>query len=250
MNNEELIIDLIAHPERYSDQQMQEILSDDETLAAYTALLEARMAIDKGSAEKVDIDAAWRNFAAQNAALLEQHQNGELPSDAALPKHYPNGELTSDASPRPQSFQLFLTKWRKIAAMFVAAVAVSGLTFAAIHTFTADRQTQKSKVETVQKADADANAADTARTVTGKDMAHAEKKPIYHKTFENVTLGNMLEEMARYYGMTVDFRNDAARSLRYYYEWDSANDINTVIDELNHSEQVAIAIEGNKIVVE
>lgn len=238
MNNEELIIDLIAHPERYSDQQMQEILSDDETLAAYTALVEARMAIDKGSAEKVDIDAAWRNFAAQNAALLEQHSATD------------NVGLSSDATPQNSSLHYFLAKWRKIAAMFVAAVAVSGLTFAAIHTFTADRQTQKSKIETVQKADADANAADTARTVTGKDMAHAEKKPIYHKTFENVTLGNMLEEMASYYGMTVEFRNDAARSLRYYYEWDSANDASSVIDELNHSEQVAIAIEGNKIVVE
>lgn len=236
MSNEELIIDLIAHPESYSDQQMQEILSDDEALAAYTALLEARMAIDKGSAEKVDIDAAWRNFAAQNAALLEQHRATD------------NGGLSSDATPQNSTRHYFLTKWRKIAAMFVAAVAVSGLTFAAIHTFTADRQTQKSKVETVQKADA--NAADTARAVAGKDEAHAEKKPVFHKTFENVALGNMLEEMARYYGMTVEFRNDAARSLRYYYEWDSANDINTVIDELNHSEQVAIAIEGNKIVVE
>ena len=134
--------------------------------------------------------------------------------------------------------------------MFVAAVAVSGLTFAAIHTFTADRQTQKSKVETVQKADANANATDTTRAVAGKDEAHAEKRPVFKKNFENVTLGNMLEEMARYYGMTVDFRNDAARSLRYYYEWDSANDASSVIDELNHSEQVAIAIEGNKIVVE
>ena len=238
MNNEELIIDLIAHPERYSDQQMQEILSDDEALAAYTALLEARMAIDKSSAEKVDIDAAWRNFAAQNAALLEQHRATD------------NGKLSSDATPQNSSLHYFLTKWRKIAAMFVAAVAVSGLTFAAIHTFTADRQMQKSKAETVQKTDANANAADTARTVAEKDVAHAEKKPVFKKTFENVALGNMLEEMASYYGMTVEFHNDAARSLRYYYEWDSANDINTVVDELNHSEQVAIAIEGNKIVVE
>lgn len=228
MNKEELIIDLIAHPERYSDAQMQEILSDDEALAAYTALLEARMAIDKNSAEKVDIDAAWHNFAAQNADLLEQHRQPETTDT----KHY------------------FLMKWRKIAAMFVAAVAVSGLAFAAIHTFTADRMTQKEKVEAVQKADVNAaTAADTARAATEKVEA-SEAKPVFKKTFENVALCDILQEVAKYYGMTVEFRNQKASSLRYYYEWNSANDVNTVIDELNHSEQVAIAIEGNKIVVE
>ena len=237
MNNEELIIDLIAHPEHYSDQQMQEILSEDDALAAYTALLEARMAIDKGSAEKVDIDTAWRNFAAQNAALLEQHR-------ATV-----NVGLPSDTTQQNSSLHFFLTKWRKIAAMFVAAVAVSGLTFAAIHTFTADRMMQKAKVEAVQKTEVNsATGADTTYATTEKETTTA--KPIFKKTFENVALGNILEEMARYYGMTVEFRNDAARSLRYYYEWDSANDLNAVVDELNHSEQVAIAIEGNKIVVE
>ena len=238
MNKEELIIDLIAHPERYSDQQMQEILSDDEALAAYTALLEARMAIDKNSAANIDIDAAWRNFAAQNAELLEQHSTGNvsLPSDDTThndPKHY------------------FLMKWRKIAAMFVAAVAMSGLAFATIHTLTADRQTQKDGIENVQaahKATTTANA-DTASTANGS-TAEAEPKPVFKKTFENVALGDILKEIAQYHGMTVEFRNQDARALRYYYEWDSANDLNTVVDELNHSEQVAIAIEGNKIIVE
>ena len=238
MNKEELIIDLIAHPERYSDQQMQEILSDDESLAAYTALFEARMAIDKNSAANVDIDAAWRNFASQNAELLKQHStvSGTLPSDNTQhndPKHY------------------FLMKWRKIAAMFVAAVAMSGLAFATIHTLTADRQTHKDGIENVQaapKAVATANA-DTASTAK-ESATEAEPKPVFKKTFENVALGDILKEIAQYHGMAVEFRSQDARALRYYYEWDSANDLNTVIDELNHSEQLAIAIEGNKIIVE
>ena len=228
MNKEELIIDLIAHPERYSDEQMQEILSDDEALAAYTALLEARMAIDKNSAEKVDIDAAWHNFAAQNADLLEKHRQPETTDT----KHY------------------FLMKWRKIAAMFVAAVAVSGLAFAAIHTFTANRMTPKEKVEAVQKANTVADTVADTTCASATNMETSKAKPVFHKTFENVALGDMLQEMAKHYGMTVEFRNQNASSLRYYYEWNSADDVNKVIDELNHSEQVAIAIEGNKIVVE
>ena len=238
MNKEEQIIDLIAHPEHYSDQQMQEILSDDEALAAYTALLEARMAIDKDNAEKVDIDIAWRNFAAQNAELLERHRTTgySMPQSASMPQH--------------TSLQSLLMKWRKIAAMFVAAVAVSGLAYAAIHTFTADRYTQKTDVENIQGAEKiGAAAVDTARITTVKNMA-TKTKAVVQKTFENVALETMLQEMANYYGMTVKFDNQDARNLRYYYEWNSASDINSVIDELNHSQQVSIAIEGDKIVVE
>lgn len=240
MNKEELIIDLIAHPERYSDQQMQEILSDDEALAAYSALLEARMAIDKNSAANVDIDAAWRNFAAQNAELLEQHRTATG-----------NGDSKSTAEPQPHTMHYLLAKWRKIAAMFVAAVAMSGLAFAAIHTFTADHHTQKADIENIQAAPKAGSTADAdTASIIKENSAPSEPKPVFKKTFENVALGDILKELAQYYGMTVEFRNQEARSLRYYYEWDSANDLNTVIDELNHSEQVAIAIEGNKIIVE
>lgn len=239
MNKEELIIDLIAHPEHYSEQQIQEILSDDESLAAYTALLEARMAIDKDSAEKVDIAIAWRNFAAQNADLLEQHRTtgNSMQQSATMSQH--------------TSLHILLMKWRKIAAMFVVTIAMSGLAYAAIHTLTADRYAQKTDVENIQAAQkvGAAAAVDTASIATGKNMA-AKTKAVFRKTFENVALETMLQEMANYYGMSVKFDNQDARCLRYYYEWNSANAINSVIDELNHSQQVNIIIEGDKIVVE
>ncbi len=249
MNKEELIIDLIAHPERYSDSQMQQILSDDECLAAYTAMLEARMAIDKNTADNIDTDAAWQNFATQHSALLSSHRNGGLPSADTSTR---NGGLPSaDIPTRNGGLPSAAPKWRHIAAIFIGAIALSGIAFAAIHTLTSNRPTQptvQADIRPTQQSAATAST-DTTRTSTKQD-APAEKKPVFQKTFENVNLADMLHEIAAYYGMTVEFRNPSARSLRYYYEWNSATDASSVIDELNQSEQVAITIEGKKIIVE
>lgn len=60
----------------------------------------------------------------------------------------------------------------------------------------------------------------------------------------------MLEEISRYYGMTVVFRNEGAKQLRFYYEWNSEDDLSKVVDELNHSQQMNLAVEDGKIIIE
>ena len=231
MNKEELIIDLICHPDRYSDERMQEILSDPESLDIYTAMLDARMAIDRHDAGQVDVDKAWQRFAADNKELLGLHS-----------------AKTSSMSPNNRSAA---GKWRKIAAIFIGGVALSGITFTAIHTITADRI---KTVDAESAQDATAKAADTVADSTStaikEDAGQGNAKPAVHKTFENVPLGDMLQEIAQYYDMSVELRNNDARSLRYYYEWNSTDGVDAVIDELNHSQQVALTVEKNKIIVE
>lgn len=60
----------------------------------------------------------------------------------------------------------------------------------------------------------------------------------------------MLDEMARYYGVTVEYHNTDAKQLRFYYEWNSEDGLNKVLNELNHSQQMSLSLDDNKIIVE
>lgn len=222
MEKSEIIIDLVEHPERYSDRQMQQILGDEESMQLYAAMLDARMAVDRDEAKRVDVDGAWHKFAAQNAELLECHS-------AKRQKAVGYG-------------------WRKMAAMFAGAVAISGIAFAAIHVYNSNRP-QAHAAADVHNAPA-RNVAGSVQAAADTMTVAARPKPAVRKTFENVTLADMLGEIAAYYGMKVEFRNAEARRLRYYYEWDSSRGIDAVIGELNHSEQMSVKVDGKDIVVE
>lgn len=214
METTERIIDMMEHPERYSDSERAEIFADDEALKIYLAIVETRMAADKKNAMAADTDAEWRHFAAQHADTMHRSRHAIV---------------------------------HKAAAAVAVLAVLSGIAFAAVNTIKGGRnipeQQAEQHIQTPKAA-----AADTARSAAATDTTLM--KPAIQKTFKNATLQTMLTEMAACYGKKVVFRNDAARKLRYYYEWDSRNSLQNVIDELNHSEQVTLVISGNDIVAE
>ena len=76
------------------------------------------------------------------------------------------------------------------------------------------------------------------------------KKEMVHKIFDNVSLEKMLDEMAQYYGVKVVFLNQEAKYLRFYYELNSANSLQDVVDELNYSQQMNLSLNNDLLVVE
>ena len=68
--------------------------------------------------------------------------------------------------------------------------------------------------------------------------------------FDNQQLDQMLENIAPHYGMQVEFRNEDARALRFYFVWQPDEDLDAVLERLNLFESVNISKEGNTIVVE
>lgn len=214
MKTTERIIDMTEHPERYSDSERAAIFADDEALKTYLAIVETRMAADKKNAMAADTDAEWRHFAAQHASAMHGKRHATM---------------------------------RKAAAAVAALAVLSGIAFAAVSTITGGRNMPAQQAEQSIQAHK-AAAADTTSTAAAADTTLAS--PAIHKTFKDITLQAMLTEMAAHYGKKVVFRNDAAQKLRYYYEWDSKNSLQDVIDELNHSEQVTLMISGDDIVVE
>ena len=227
MDKFEKILDMIDHQDKYSDEEVHEIFQDEDCRKLYQTMQEVDSALLKQDLGKslvdgkgptvVDIDEEWEKFS-------NEHQFSETIVR--------------------QGFS-----WRKIAASIAGFILVSGIAFAAIHTYI-KRSQEPMLVSGDNKTEVVAN--DSAKQSVAKDsvqLAGKAEKPAVHKTFENVPFGNMIAEIAAYYGRQVKFENADAKNLRLYYEWDSHSSIESIVKELNQFENVNIELVGQIIIV-
>lgn len=66
MNKDEkrlMFFDMQEHPEKYTDEQIERLLADEEVKDFLRDLAMARMAGKKATPKKVDVDKAWKEFA-------------------------------------------------------------------------------------------------------------------------------------------------------------------------------------------
>ena len=65
MNKDEkrlMLFDMQEHPEKYTDEQVERLLADEEAQEFLRDLAMARMAGKKATPKKVDVDKAWKEF--------------------------------------------------------------------------------------------------------------------------------------------------------------------------------------------
>ena len=222
MDKFEKILDIIDHQEKYTDDEIREILRDEECRKLYQTMQEVDSALLKHQVTEADMDAAWEKFS-------KEHHLEE--SAEMLPMH-PATRFS----------------WRKIAASIAGFILVSGIAFAAIHTYIRKSQEPMPIAENTEiSVVGDSVKSDTAKVDSLSTVK--KEKPAIHKTFENVAFSQMMAEIAAYYDLQVKFESDEAKSLRLYYDWDSHTKIEDVIKELNQFENVDIALLGNEIIV-
>lgn len=119
----DMLLDLLEHPEKYSETQKDELLGDEEVNELYQLQVETRQSLDFAkSKEKMkmpSIDAEWEKLKEEKQQKEEMSQNAETQQTAKL-------------------FPLW-SPMRKVAAV-AAVLVVSGITFAAIHLVTRSHQ--------------------------------------------------------------------------------------------------------------
>lgn len=224
MDKFEKILDIIDHQEKYSDEEIREILQDEECRKLYQTMMEVDSALENPS-PIINVDEEWEKF-------CQKHQLQE--------------EATQNAAQEAASHPI--TSWRKLAASIAGFVLISGIAFAAIHTYI-----KRSQEPTQVTADTHPEVikSDSAKQVAAKDsLAHPKpEKPAIHKTFENVAFEQMISEIASYYDLQVKFENNEDKTLRLYYEWDSHLSIENIVKELNQFENVNIELQQNELIV-
>lgn len=224
MDKFEKILDIIDHQEKYSDEEIREILQDEECRKLYQTMVEVDSALESPS-PIINVDEEWEKFSQEHQLQEEATQNA-----------------AQEAASHP------ITSWRKLAASIAGFVLISGIAFAAIHTYI-----KRSQEPTQVTADTHPEVinSDSAKQVAAKDsLTHPKpEKPAIHKTFENVAFEQMISEIASYYDLQVKFENNEDKTLRLYYEWNSHSSIENIVKELNQFENVNIELQQNELIV-
>lgn len=230
----DMLLDLLEHPEKYSETQKDELLGDKEVNELYQQLIETRQSLDFAkSKEKMkmpSIDAEWEKLKEEKQQKEEMSQNAETQQTAKL-------------------FSLW-SPMRKVAAV-AAVLVVSGITFAAIHLVTRSHQpSDNSNTELV------ASQKDSIQQVSAPQKSNIEEKtdsaslaqlPL---VYENAELQNILTPIAGHFHLQVTYQNESARHIRLFLQLEKNMSLDDIIELLNHFEKVNIRYEGQTLIVE
>ena len=230
----DLLLDLLEHPEKYSETQKDELLGDEEVNELYQQLVETRQSQDfakpKEGMKMPSIDTEWEKLKEEMQQKEEMSQNAETQQTAKL-------------------FPLW-SPMRKVAAV-AAVLVVSGITFAAIHLVTRSHQpSDNSNTELV------ASQKDSIQQVSAPQKSNIEEKtdsaslaqlPL---VYENAELQNILTPIAGHFHLQVTYQNESARHIRLFLQLEKNMSLDDIIELLNHFEKVNIRHEGQTLIVE
>ena len=230
----DLLLNLLEHPEKYSETQKNELLGDEEVNELYQQLVEIRQSLDfaksKEEMKLPSIDAEWEKQKEEKQQKEEMSQNAETLQTAKL-------------------FPLW-SPMRKVAAV-AAVLVVSGITFAAIHLVTRSHQASdnsntelvSSRKDSIQQVSAPQKSNIEEKT----DSASLAQLPL---VYENAELQNILTPIAGHFHLQVTYQNESARHIRLFLQLEKNMNLDDIIELMNHFEKVNIRHEGQTLIVE
>lgn len=230
----DMLLDLLEHPEKYSETQKDELLGDEEVNELYQQLIETRQSLDfaksKEEMKMPSIDAEWEKLKEEKQQKEEMSQNAETQQTA-------------------KSFPLW-NPMRKVAAV-AAVLVVSGITFAAIHLVTRSHQASdkhntelvSSRKDSIQQFSAPHKSNIEEKT----DSASLAQLPL---VYENAELQNILIPIAGHFHLQVTYQNESARHIRLFLQLEKNMSLDDIIELMNHFEKVNIRHEGQTLIVE
>lgn len=206
-------LDTQEHPEKFSEEELQEILQEgDDFVKLKSTLMEER-----ASNADLDIDAEWKKFS-------ESHE----------------GKSTS-------------SRWIRIAAMFIGFVFAAGVAFAAMASLGIIRnpfvKTETAVVNT-KKSVPKKTAAKTIKVNNDTITQQAEPAKSVTKAFDNATLAEIMQEIGKYYHVEIVFANNDAKTIRLYFKWNQSKSLDENIAILNSFNQIDITRQDNTITIE
>ena len=235
----DLLLDLLEHPEKYSETEKDELLGDEEVNELYQQLIETRQSLDfaksKEEMKMPSIDAEWEKLK-DEMNLKEKQQKEEMSQNA-------------ETQQTAKLFPLW-SPMRKVAAV-AAVLVVSGITFAAIHLVTRSHQpSDKNNTELVS------SRKDSIQQVSAPQKSNIEEKtdsaslaqlPL---VYENAELQNILTPIAGYFHLQVTYQNESVRHIRLFLQLEKNMSLDDIIELMNHFEKVNIRREGQTLIVE
>lgn len=212
MNKIEHLIEMMEKPDRYSQEEWRQVLSDKDCREYYRLMCDT-------------------------SAALHDHRPDETETEEALQRF----------EKRYMSDRRHIALWRQLTAVFVGLMLISGLAFAAITMVKHHQQAPKRELPV-----APTKAKATAKTTTAvRDTIKSQPQESNGmKQFINTPVANIVNEIASYYGLKAEIRNTQAASIRLYFNWNRQCSAAQVVSQLNQFDNIRITLNGSSLVLE
>lgn len=214
MDKYNLVFDLIDNPGKYSAEELESILSDNETQEIYNVLCKANMAIEAD--KEIDVEVEWKRFSDEHHVCRR-------------------GRFAWFGSRVASISVIICTSIVAIA----AGIAVSVALIAPGEKTDADSINRETVTSSII-GQTDKNALQT-------DSTELDLAPV---VFENESLETIMKMVASYYDVDIKFNNKEAASLHLYYKLNPALPLDEVVSQLNTFEQINITINGDVLSVD
>lgn len=214
MDKYEIVLDMIEHPDKYSLQELDTILSDPETRDIYQILCKADSALEAN--KKIDVDAEWAEF-----------------------------------SKRKKFSRRFMMRGSR-AASIIAIVCTSIVAMAvgiAVTVSVANHKTETPSPEKVAVISA-ARASESSDTTANSEATNIPFTEDSHILFEDVPFSTIMDAVADAYGVEVRFNNEEAASLHLDYKLDPTLQLEEVVDQLNTFESINIIQDHDTLIID
>ena len=208
MNKDEkrlMLFDVQEHPEKYTDEQIERLLADEEVKDFLRDLAMARMAGKKATPKKVDVDKAWKEFA-----------NGSY-----------RNRMKIAAS--------------VVGIIFLSGVAFAAVQNGWFKFSTSDKAVEE-KATIEQIANSKQLVNDSLKAITTEPKDSLDMKPV---VFDNAELGTILTQMADFYHVKVEYVNANTQHVRLFFNWNKAKTLEQNLELLNAFDRIQIEyVEG------
>ena len=207
----QMLLDMQEHPENYSEQALETMLEDPDVRELMEATAQLKQAMTWEETGKEPV-----NTGAEWLRFAKTH--------------------LADSAPR--------RGWLKVAATFIGVLFVTGMTFAAIHIV---RMVNSQKAETVQ---VEQPAPVKPSTTTPADTVKTDTIAPKVIRYDEATLYKILTDMGEYYRLRVELRNEDAKTLRLFFQWNQRQEASKVLEQLNMFERIHLVLNDSTIIAE
>ena len=212
MNKDEkrlMLFDMQEHPDKYTDEQIEHLLTDEEVKEFLRDLAMARMAGKKATPKKVDVDKAWKEFS-----------NGSYRNRMKIAASI-------------------------VGIIFLSGVALAAVQNGWLNFSTLDKVVDN-KAMTEQIVPSNTLANDSFKAMTVEPTDSLNMNPV---VFDNAELGTILMQMADFYHVKVEYMNANTQHVRLFFNWNKTKTLEQNMELLNAFDRIQIENADGTLIV-
>ena len=204
-----MFFDMQEHPEKYTDEQMEHLLTDEEVKEFLRDLAMARMVGKKATPKKVDVDKAWKEFS-----------NGSYRNRMKIAASI-------------------------VGIIFLSGVALAAVQNGWLNFSTSDKVVDN-KAMTEQIVPSNTLANDSLKAITTEPKDSLDMKPV---VFDDAELGTVLMQMADFYHVKVEYMNVNTQHVRLFFNWNKTKTLEQNLELLNAFDRIQIEYADGTLIV-